>query len=193
MQDLDDIILVTEKPPTWFTGKYVPLTDIPGKPAASILRKMIGAGVEDFVWSADDHYALFPFYGDTLPNYYNKHARQVDAKIKKMIGNCPGDWLNFICHAPMRMNRTKLIAAVDWAADREFPVKTLYANFNKLPGTLLTDLKFRGSVPYENIKVQLRKRPFFSTHENAMQGDLLRVMNELYPLPSLYERGSFKY
>ena len=179
-------LLIVGQVPSWYTGKYVPFTDIEGRPATSIMRKMLGGGVENFLWVADDHFALKPF-GEDLPNYYNKHARQVDTRIKKMIGNCPNDWLNYICHAPMIINRAKLQAAFDWADGREFPIKTLYANFNSLPGTLLTDCKFRGYVPYIEIKDRIQKRPFFSTHENAMLPEMLKVMNELYPEKSIFE------
>lgn len=184
--DLTDLILVTTTPPPWYSGKYVPFFDIPDKPGESIIIKMLGAGVEDFLWCADDHFALKTF-DSNLPNYYNHHARYVDSKIKKMVTNCPNDWLNYICHTPMVINRTKLQAAFDWADGREFPVKTLYANFNKLPGTRLIDCKFRGNVSYQEIKDRIANRPFFSTHENAMQPDMMRVLNELYPLPSPYE------
>lgn len=183
-----DLVLVCNPAhlPSWYTGGTVACSDVAGKPAKSITIKMLAAEVDNFLWCADDHYALKPF-GEDLPNYYNKHARQVDAKIKKMITGCPNDWLNYICHAPMIISREKMLEACNWAAGREFPIKTLYANYNKLPGTLLTDLKFRGVNSYENIKAQLNNRPFFSTHENAMLPDMLRVLDELYPVPSPYE------
>lgn len=184
-----DLILVTMDPPSWFTGKVVEFEDFKDKPALSIMAKMIRAEVEDFLWCADDHFALVDF-DESLPNYYNKHAKQVDTRIRKMQGNCPGDWLNYMVHAPMVINREKMLAACNWAAGREFPIKTLYVNFNKLPGEIAKDCKFRGHNSYENIKALIRKQKFFSTAESAMQPDMLKVLNELYPIPSPYEKSS---
>lgn len=187
--DFTDLILVTNpgQVPSWYAGKVIEYSDIEGKPAASIVAKILaGSSMLPVLWCADDHFALKPF-DKNLPNYYNYHARQVDARIKKMIGNCPSDWLNYICHTPMVMDPVKLHAAITWAAGREFPIKTLYANFNKLPGTVLQDCKFRGIVPYHEIKARILKRPFFSTHENAMLPDMIKVMDELYPEKSIFE------
>lgn len=186
-KSMTDVVLMTTTPPDWYIGKYIPFTDVPDKPATSILRKMLGAGVEDFLWCADDHFAVRDFDID-LPNYYNKHRHRVGVSLRGMLSNCLPDWLNYVVHAPMIINRTKLQQAVEWAGDREYPIKTLYANYNKLPGVPMTDCKFRDRNSYTHIKAMIKRQPFFSTHENAILPDMFRVLNELYPLPSLYEK-----
>lgn len=183
---LTDILLVGDKP-DWYKGDHIPCEDIKDKPGLSIAKKIIASGInDDFLWCADDHFALKPFGAD-LPNYYTKPGKQVDASIRKMLSRCPQNWLNYIVHCPMIINGAKFREAMVETNGKEYPIKTFYANWFSLQGTYLDDLKFRGIDKYSDIKKRIEGRPFFATSESAMGVDMIKVMEELYPEASNHE------
>lgn len=163
--------------PDWYRGDYTPAQDIEKRKEFSIYFKLTRyRGV--CLYSNDDYYLL----EDQDENffYYNsgqrcRDKRPVDAKYKRLYDNCPGEWIDYDVHCPMIINTNSF----DWEIDR--PIKTYYANQNKLPGPIIADLKIRGVKDYYEIKQLIRDRPFFSSHGNAKLGGFPQLLNELYP------------
>lgn len=182
--DLTEIIIVGDLP-SWFNGTHIYCEDVPKRKEFSIYTKLMK--VQDVVgYGNDDMYPLKDF-DSTLPNYYSGTCRQrsvivKDKKYKDLYANCLPEWMNYDIHTPMIIDTTKFV----WDIDR--PIKTYYANQNKLPGEHLIDCKISGSYTYNEIKALIKSRPFFSTKDNADKPGMAKLLQELYPNPSQYER-----
>lgn len=178
---LSEIVVVGDCP-DWYAGAHIYLPDTDKRKEYSIYSKLIQVkGV--VCYSNDDYFALQPFDID-LPNYYRcqcRNVRPADKTYRELYHNCPGEWLDFDVHTPMIIDTTKF----NWDIDR--PIKTYYANQNKLKGKYLADCKVRGTKTYEEIKYDIANRPFFSIDGNSKLGGMPRILNELYPDKSKYE------
>lgn len=184
---LEEVVLVGDKP-SWYKGKHVKAANALPHPASNIVNKMrIGLqGREAALWCADDHFALQDFNA-SLPYYYSgtiAAQKVADPMIRRLNRQMPGYWLNGIVHCPMVVEAAQF--------NLIFPnndpklIRTEYINAHWHRHTVdVPDLKFRG-VSF-NIMEKLKGRPFFSTCDNAMTGDMLSVLETLYPIPSLYE------
>ena len=187
--DMKAVIVVGEKP-SWYTGDHIYFPDVEKRKEYSVLRKLLLVPADmgtplTLLFCHDDVYALKDF-DSSLPNYYRGTCREgamttKERRFKDMFNTCPPDWLNFEIHAPMIIN-TELIED----EDRDFLLKTTYANRNKLPGTDIADCKIKDDLYYSEARKIIKGRPFWSTHDNAENG-VLTMLKELYPLKSIYE------
>lgn len=179
---LSAIVLVGQRP-SWYKGDFIPFDDIPGRKEFSIYSKLMQVQGK-VLYTNDDYYALKPF-DENLPNYCNgfmwQKRRPVDRTYRDLWACCPQHYVFYDIHTPMVIDTTKFTWAVD------MPIKTYYANQNNLQGTYLADCKISGAVSYDYIKNRIAGRPFFSTHDNAQNREMQRVLNELYPEKSQYE------
>jgi hypothetical protein len=180
---LEDIILVGDAP-DFYVGQYIPCPDIKGRKELSIYNKLMQVHPQTVLYSNDDYFALKAF-DEELPNYCSgklcKDKKTVDADYRRLYEACPGAWMDFDVHTPMIIDTSKF----NWEDDK--PIKTYYANQNRIAGQLLPDLKIRGVRDYGSIKQLINGRPFFSTNGNIKAGGMMQVMNELYPVKSKYE------
>lgn len=182
-KDLTGVCLIGNKP-TWYTGQHIPYPDTDGRKEHSIYSKLMQAQ-GTVLYSNDDFFALQPF-NHTLPNYYRglcKEQRPVDKRYKDLYQACPGDWLDFDVHTPMIIDTTRF----QWLA-ADMPIKSVYGNMNNLTGTLLNDQKFKFDAGRSEIKNIIKGRPFFSTHDPHINDAMIRILNELYPDASDYEK-----
>ncbi|HYH14835.1 MAG TPA: hypothetical protein VD794_06440, partial [Flavisolibacter sp.] len=97
-------------------------------------------------------------------------------------------------HCPIVYNKQdfiKSLGRLDWSVPYGYCIKTVYCR-RALSATTFhycPDLKIEQPLlPYARIIHQLAGRPWFSIGEAARQGDLLQVLNDLYTLPSKYEK-----
>lgn len=186
-KDFDGIILVGDRP-SWFKGFHLQHSDIEKRKEYSVYRKLMSAysiEQEPMLLCHDDCYALQPF-GFDMPNYYRGTCaeaitRTVERRFKDMFAACLPNWLNFEIHCPMVIDPSRIANE-----DRDFLLKTTYANRLKLPGTDIADCKIRAHLYRNEIEREIEGRPFFSTHDNV-KGDMLEIMNDLYPDKSQYE------
>lgn len=168
---LSGVVLIGDKP-NWYIGEHIPYPTEPPKERNIYNKLMQVQGI--VLYSNDDFFSLQPF-DETLPNYYKglcSDYKTHDKNYKDLYRACPAGWLDFDCHCPMIIDTTKF----KWLS-ADMPIKSVYGNMNKLPGTKFVDLKIRGEWP------DLKGRDFFSTHDTA---DLSRL-SELYPEPSRHE------
>lgn len=189
---LSGVILVGDRP-DWYQGDYVWCEDIKGKKEESMQKKIIvGAPVEKFLYSNDDYFALESF-DENLPNYFDFTCGELaevhpQRDYREMYNNCPFNWLNFDVHTPMIMDFVRFTQSVG-AMDLQTPIKTTYGNYKPaLKGEYLCDVKIRGEHTAKEIYGKIMNRPFFSTHDSAVNDDLTHVLQELYPDPSPYEK-----
>lgn len=172
--------------PTWYSGDYIQASDFAGRKEFSIYCKL-KLLKETILHLNDDFFALKDF-NSKIPNYYSgtcgeKANLAIDKTYKDLYLNCPPDWLNFDIHCPIVLDTEKF----EWYIDR--PLKTYYANQNNLKGEYLSDCKIRGhNLHYGEIKQRIIARPFFSTADNVDSPGMRRIMHNLYPKKSIYEK-----
>lgn len=135
-----------------------------------------------FLYSNDDYYALEDF-DYQLPHYYDTTCRDLALRhpqrsYREMYNNCLPDWLNFDVHTPMIMEKQRFKETFE-AMDGQTPIKTTYGQ--GLPGWYLADMKIAGEHNKELLDYKTRDRPFFSTHDSAVNADLIEFLNNLYP------------
>lgn len=182
-KSMTNVILIGDKP-SWYKGDHHQFEDVPNRKEYSIYRKLILLN-ETVLHCNDDFYALQDFDKD-LPNYYSGLCREqapMDKTYRDLFRNCPGEWKNFDIHCPIVLNTQGFD---EWLIDR--PLKTTYANFNKLLGTETIDCKIRYKPDVNEINYNIAGRMFFSSCDNAHENGMNRVLNSLYPNKSRYER-----
>lgn len=187
-KDMTGLIVVGDRP-KWFKGYMIECGDIEKRKEYSVFKKLLLAKIHvlhaPVLLMHDDLFALQDF-DSSLPNYYRGTCHEAiqqtkERRFKDMFAACLPNWMNFEIHAPMVIDTSKI-----HDEDRDFLLKTTYANRNKLPGTDIADCKLRGDLNKTEIRKAITGRPFFSTHDN-MTGDILKVLKEFYPNKSNYE------
>lgn len=189
---LSGVLLIGDKP-EWYTGDHIAFADIPGEKERSMQLKVLQAPDEVFLYSNDDFFcnASFDYF---LPQYYDTDCRDMAARhpissYSKMYNNCPPSWKNFDIHAPMFMNKTVFKLSYN-AMDAQTPIKTTYGNYLKRhDNDYLADCKIKGEHSLDEIEYLTKDRPFFSTHNNAMNADMITFLESQYPDASPYERN----
>lgn len=188
---LSGVLLVGDQP-EWYTGDHIPLADFKGEKERSMQTKILQCPDKVFLYSNDDYFALEDF-DYQVPHYYdttcldmaNRHPIE---SYRKMYDSCPGRWLNFDVHTPMIMERQRFKDSFE-AMDAQTPIKTTYGNYGAgLPGWYLCDIKIRGEHSVKELEGLVQDRPFFSTHDSAVNDDLIYFLRSLYPKASRYER-----
>lgn len=182
-KDLTGVVVIGDRP-EWYKGEHIPAKDTKGQKEKSIIDKLLLAS-GTILFSSDDIFALKPFDAE-LPQYYFRTCRQkmiraLDSKYKKLYKACPERWLNFDIHAPMVIDTDKYRSLDDMV----LPVKTKYANNFPNNITEAQDFKIKGPQSYANLKAFINRKMFFST--DTVNEPLIKILNELYPLPSQYE------
>lgn len=177
----------------WYTGDHIPYADLKGEKERSMQLKVLQAPDDIFLYSNDDYFANSDF-NETLPNYYNNDCRYMAAQspidsYRKMYNNCLPHWLNYDIHTPMRMYK-ELFSQAYFCMDAQTPIKTTYGNFLKFYGNdrYLADCKISGEHSLEEIIYATKDRPFFSTHDSAINADMITFLESLYPDASKYEK-----
>lgn len=184
------VLLIGDKP-EWFTGDHIPFADLKGEKERSMQLKVLQAPDEFFIYSNDDYFANSDFTF-TLPDYYDTDCRDMAARhpigsYRKMYNNCLPHWLNFDIHTPIFVSR-ELFAESCKKMDAQTPIKTTYCNFTIHEKEYLADCKIKGEHSLEEIIYATKDRPFFSTHDNAINADMITFLESLYPHGSPYEQ-----
>lgn len=193
---LTGVLLIGDKP-EWYCGDHIPMADImwPDQPGRiwkerSMQLKIAACPDEAFLYSNNDYFALQDF--TITPYYYDVTCREMAQKhivttYKDMYEQCNPDWKNFDVHTPLIMMRDKFHQSFQdmISKDCQWPIKTTYAH--DFEGTYLTDIKIRNSHTVEELVWKTKDRPFFSTHESAINDDFIYFLSNLYPDKSKYE------
>lgn len=188
---LSGVLLIGDKP-EWFTGDHIPFADIPGEKERSMQLKVLQAPDNCFLYSNDDYFAQEDF-NISLVDYYDTDCRDMAERhpidsYRKMYNNCLPHWKNYDVHTPMIMIRNFFKAAYN-KMDAQTPIKTTYGNFmDGFPNKCLTDCKIKGEYSLQEIIYATKDRPFFSTHNNAINADMINFLESKYPDASPYER-----
>jgi hypothetical protein len=179
---LSGVLLIGDLP-SWYTGDYLPASDIPGRKEWSIVSKILQCPYDRFLICSDDVFALADF-DESLPMYYSGPLAKVPAhgQYAKRVANTRliyPNGLMYDIHQPMIIDRALYHAAhnIPWH-EREYLNKSIYGNF------------VGGGVQLDDYKIRTREqvdmtRPFFSTNDRTAK--YVRF-DDIYPEKSRYEK-----
>lgn len=190
---LSGVLLIGDKP-EWYTGDHIPFADVPGEKERSMQLKVLQVPDSTFLYSNDDFFANSDF-DEKLPDYYDTDCRDMAERhpidsYRKMYNNCLPHWLNFDIHTPMLVTK-QIFKASYYAMDAQTPIKTTYGNHTKYTmygSQYLADCKIKGEHSLQEIIYATKDRPFFSTHNNAINADMIAFLENLYPNVSPFEK-----
>lgn len=187
--------------------RHVPMDDNGGTKALNIWNKLIRAAqcsqiTDEFLYINDDHFICSPVDAATYPNYYSTTAledvfnrprndpyREITTTTMDQVSD--GGFRYFDMHRPMRMNKRSIMEldhAVKFHRFRDgLLTKSMYGAWCDLEGVDTEDVIFRKPVTYEEIRRSITKTDCFSIHDEAVNPDMIRVMNDLYPSVSRWE------
>lgn len=193
--DFSGVVLIGDKP-SWYRGDHTPAVDIPDEKEKSMMEKVLLSPEEVFLYSNDDFLALERF-DKWLPYYWNHNCRYMaqhskDKRYKDMYENCLPDWRNYDIHTPCVIHKFGFERAYD-CMESQRPIKTMY--INDLPvwhreSVRLTDCKISGEHTQSEINFIIKGRPFWSTHNNAINQHLINTFSALYSSKSKYEAST---
>lgn len=159
---------------------------------------------EEFMMVHDDHFFLEEADAHTFPYYWGRllHESMQDLQPGNVYRHTLRNTIhallsknhalkNFDIHCPMRFNKklfTEVMARYDWNERFGFVIKSLYANTAGIDGEQMSDLKIRKSFKREELLSMLQDRKWFSCSDDALNEDLKKIMEELYPDESKYEQ-----
>lgn len=168
---------------------------------ANIFRKIMIACndhrvSETFLFLNDDHFLLQNYIAATFPYYMDGRLtdKRTVTDYKHTLNNTlkvlDADPLYADIHCPIIYNKSafKAVAKYDWKTKFGYCIKTLYCHANKIDGQQYPDLKINEPMRYKDLVSQLAGRGWFSVGDKAREGDLLKVLSEIYPVKSEYER-----
>lgn len=159
---------------------------------------------EDFCFMNDDHFLLQDFEIENLP-FYHKGSLQTTMDnnkgdyrkslnhSKKYLLSKERQILDFDTHFPIVYNKKKFIDTfvcndIDFDRPFGYVIKSIYANMNYIEGEFGGDCKIQRAMNYEEIKSKIKDKKFFSTSDGSINPDMVRFLDELYPVPSRFER-----
>lgn len=192
--DIDDIVLIGDKP-TWYRGQHIKHANATGSSRKEwnlVAKVRAHAPSGPFLYSNDDFFLNHPYSSNTLPAYYSHTCRHMavqarDVTYRRMYSNCLPTWLNYDVHAPSIINGDLFRKL---KPDGTLPIRTGY--FNRIDHSLFVkeeypDNKIRGHHTYQELTDIITHRPFFSTHDTAVNDDLITLLNEMYPDATRFE------
>ncbi len=189
---LSGVLLIGDKP-EWYTGDHIPYNDIPGNKERSMQMKVLQCPDMVFLYSNDDFFALQDF-DNTLPDYYDADCGRYavshpQSKYRMMYNNCRPGWLNYDVHTPIVVTKGSFMHTFQLMDEWQTPIKTTYLNQITCDPVYLCDCKLRGEHSVGEIEYAIKDRPFFSTHNSAINGAMIGVFEKYYPDVSPYERN----
>lgn len=201
-----DIFIVGEKPGWLQNVVHIPCADHGDKTydkERNIFTKIMTACADervtdDFLFLNDDHYLLQDYRAGHFPYYYYGmlSEKRTVTDYKNTIWNTQkhhGEINPYYAdiHCPILYNKVKFIewvAALDWWVHFGFAIKTVYCN-GILPLMVeYPDLKINEPLTAAQITEQLTGRAWFSIGDKAFHGEIKKVLQDLYPKKSNYER-----
>lgn len=150
----------------------------------------------DFIIVHDDHFLLedieakeFPYVHHGMmiaeDNQYGKTKKNTMALFGKEIRD-------YDSHCPILFNKNKFATAyssIDWNKWYGYCLKTVYCIWNGIQAEYYPDLKIRWADTSDEIKGVIAGRKWFSIGDRCWgNGQMVEVLEELYPEKSIYER-----
>jgi len=149
---------------------------------------------DDFLYMNDDHFLLKDFTLPDFPNFYKGTLKEYEATnngwyLADMIHTekkLPEGALNFDTHTPIMINKAQFIERLGPVEPVGILVKSMYAA--GLPGVLEPDCKLYRNHTRREIEHKVKDAPCFSISDRAINDELLKFLNYLYPTKSRWEK-----
>lgn len=189
--------------------KYIPLLDdkLSKFKERNIFRKIMAACnhpevSDNFIFMNDDHFitndfSVLPYFhkgelADTMAKNLGDYRKSVNHSRKYLLEK-GRPTLDYDTHFPIVYNKKKFIdtfVCKDINFDRPFGyvIKSLYCNMNGIEGEFGGDCKIQRKMNYEELKAKIHGKSFFSTADGSINEDMVRLLDDLYPMPSRFER-----
>ncbi len=148
---------------------------------------------DDFLFFNDDHFLLQPFnfeyhYSGTIEEKRIEYSKNPFAKTLQNTLDVFGNIKNYYRHQPILiMNHILKQINLDWNKEWGYCVKSIYCYLAGIEGKEYPDLKIRMPTTEKKILELIKGRQYFSTENGAMNRDMVRVLEGLYPVKSIYE------
>lgn len=181
---------------------HIHCPDFLGRKEYSIFNKIMKAVADErcsdyFVFWNDDIFLIdnlqtadFKFwYEGTLQSKYEQSHGHYKAAIKNVIDiSKPDDYYTDI-HTPIIYNKDcfyKYVACNNW--DKEYVIKSSYTSVMLASFEPMPDLKINKAMTYYEIKARIKDRLFFSIGTYGVCPAMTKVLTELFPDKSKYEK-----
>jgi hypothetical protein len=151
---------------------------------------------KDFLFMNDDHYLRAPYEAGKFPFCYDGRISEkmtvTDYKHTlyntiKLTGGMDVIYADVHCPILYNKERFKRLAAYDWNVRFGYCIKTLYCHGDRGYYKRIADLKIDAKYSAEHITQAIKGRPWFSIGDKAFDGEIVQVLQELYPNKSSYE------
>ena len=148
---------------------------------------------EDFLFMNDDHFLLQNFDLPNFPNYYKgtledykfKNNGWYLADLLWTQGKIGNNALNFDTHTPIMYNKTRFKERLGSIEPVGILIKSMYAA--GLEGTKEPDCKLYRRHTLKEIEYKTMTAPCFYICDRAINEDLMKFLNYLYPKKSRWE------
>ena len=198
----DKIFIIGEFPSYLQNVIHIPCPDFIGRKEYSIFNKIMKAVADErcseyFVFWNDDIFLIdnlqtadFKFwYEGTLQSKYEQSHGHYKAAIKNVIDiSKPDDYYTDI-HTPIIYNKDcfyKYVACNNW--EKEYVIKSSYTSVMSASFEPMPDLKINKAMTYYEIKARIKDRLFFSIGTYGVCPVMTKVLTELFPEKSKYEK-----
>lgn len=180
-----------------------------GNRARNIYERILRACQEEaisdyFIYNSDDIFLLrnykainFPYYYcNTLEETYakagkdNSYKKYVEATLKALQEKGLPT-INFNGHSPIVYHKALFIdimSQFNWEVPKGYISKSIYCNTLKLPGEFLKDCKIFTPKTKTAIQRKIEKSPLLSTDDFGVNERMKEVLQELFPMPSRWEK-----
>jgi hypothetical protein len=208
-------IYIVGECPNWIQNViHIPFTET-GHPSRNIMEKVKAACEHDditklFLFTNDDIFFLkdqdavtYPFYHrgglqEAVPkNKGNWYQEYVLETIAVLHDRNLGAW-NYDLHCPIRYNKytfREVMAQYDW--NKKLVVKSIYCSTLGIEGEYMDDCKIAGRMAEWHLRKKIEGRHVFSIGDRCLlpfgkeqESSVKKLLNELYPNPSKYERNA---
>lgn len=176
----------------------------------NIYRKILAACNDDrlsenFIFTNDDIFLTQEFNAEQLPFYHKGELSNTMLKnsgdyrkslnhSRKFLEKMAKRTLDYDTHFPIVYNKTDFLHIfvhnnnLNWEQPFGYVIKSLYCNMKNVKGEYGGDCKVQAKMSYEELKQKVSGKSFFSTSDGAINDDMIRLLEELYPQKSIYER-----
>jgi len=202
--------LIIGRPPDWYKGKWIYSQDYAGRKQFTIYQKLLLAGDTifnpDSTWDSPEYFIMFNddhfvnkaidvsdfkyWHNGPLKNELNRGlSMRYREAVKTTLDFLP-DALNYDIHTPIKYHK-KWFKNLFHNKENEICIKSYYCNHWKFLEELkvyMEDCKIDSLMSEEAIKERIKDRLFFSTGSNAIREPMKKVLQELYPNKSRWEK-----
>lgn len=185
-----EVTIIGHKP-KWITNvNHIWASDDPQKryKERNILYKLLKSPYERFLYVMDDNYIIERMSAPKFP-YYWKIATYRGPYATTMQRTLAITGKDYDLHCPMLMDRKGLekLNELDWSVPFGYGVKSLYCHYAGIQGQQALDMKIDTPLSRGAISSLVQGRKWFSSGDQAFQGEMRGWLLGRFPEKSKYE------